>query len=78
MNNEPVAWGWYDLEIKRFFPHWDENLMENKEGCIPLYTHPAKTITEIIEKNKPEIEKANAYIKLLEDEIAILRKAQEK
>ena len=39
MNNEPVAWGWYDLEIKRFFPHWDEDLMENKEGCIPLYTH---------------------------------------
>jgi hypothetical protein len=42
MNNEPVAWGWYDLEIKKFFPHWDEDLMENKEGCIPLYTHPAK------------------------------------
>jgi len=44
--NEPVAWGWYDLEIKRFFPHWDEDLMENKEGCIPLYTHPAKTEDE--------------------------------
>ncbi len=48
MNNEPVAWGWYDLEIKRFFPHWDEDFMENKEGCIPLYTHPAKTLTEAI------------------------------
>jgi len=46
MNNEPVAWGWYDLEIKRFFPHWDEDLMENKEGCIPLYTHPTKTEDE--------------------------------
>jgi hypothetical protein len=46
MNNEPVAWGWYDLEIKRFFPHWDEDLMENKEGCIPLYTHPVKTLTD--------------------------------
>jgi len=46
MNSEPVAWGWYDLEIKRFFPHWDEDLMENKEGCIPLYTHPAKTLTD--------------------------------
>jgi hypothetical protein len=40
---------------------------------IPLYTHPAKTLTEIIEKNKPEIEKANAYIKLLEDEIKALK-----
>jgi hypothetical protein len=40
---------------------------------IPLYTHPAKTLTEIIEKNKPEIEKANAYIKSLEDEIKALK-----
>ena len=32
-----------------------------------------KTITEIIEKNKPEIEKANAYIKSLEDEIKALK-----
>jgi hypothetical protein len=45
-NNEPVAWGWYDLEIKRFFPHWDEDFMENKEGCIPLYTHPIKELTD--------------------------------
>ena len=44
--SKPVAWGWYDLEIKRFFPHWDEDLMENKEGCIPLYTHPVKTLTD--------------------------------
>jgi hypothetical protein len=33
----------------------------------------AKTLTEIIEKNKPEIEKANAYIKSLEDEIEALK-----
>jgi hypothetical protein len=46
LTDEPVAWGWYDLEIKRFFPHWDEDLMENKEGCVPLYTHPAKTLTD--------------------------------
>jgi hypothetical protein len=39
----------------------------------PLYTHPAKTITEIIQKNKPEIEKVNAYIKSLEDEIKALK-----
>ena len=40
-----------------------------------LESHPVK---DIIEKNKHEIEKTNAYIKSLEDEIAILRKAQEK
>ena len=38
----------------------------------------ANPVKDIIEKNKPEIEKANAYIKSLEDEIEILRKAQEK
>lgn len=43
---KPVAWGWYDLEIKRFFPYWDEDLMENKEGCVPLYTHPIKELTD--------------------------------
>ena len=84
MNNEPVAWGWYDLEIKRFFPHWDEDLMENKEGCISLYTHPAKTLTdqEILLftgfKDNPydifiEYEKED----LIEFARAILRKAQE-
>ena len=33
----------------------------------------ANELTEIIEKNKPEIEKVNAYIKSLEDEIAALK-----
>jgi hypothetical protein len=85
MNNEPVAWGWYDLEIKRFFPHWDEDLMENKEGCIPLYTHPAKTLTdeeieefayafELWQLNNPD--KALEGIK--DFARAILKKASEK
>jgi hypothetical protein len=85
MNNEPVAWGWYDLEIKRFFPHWDEDLMENKEGCIPLYTHPAKTLTdEEIEEfayafqlwqlHNPD----KALEGIMDFARAILRKAQEK
>jgi hypothetical protein len=47
---KPVAWGWYDLEIKQFFPFWDENLMENKEGCIPLYTAPRELSDEEINK----------------------------
>ena len=78
MNNEPVAWGWYDLEIKRFFPHWDEDLMENKEGCIPLYTHPAKTLTdeEIWELAQPHGDLAWQDC-TLEFARAILRKAQE-
>jgi hypothetical protein len=80
MNNEPVAWGWYDLEIKRFFPHWDEDLMENKEGCIPLYTHPAKTLTDeeiievwnVLEDTNSAEHDAKVFAR------AILRKAQEK
>jgi hypothetical protein len=93
MNNEPVAWGWYDLEIKRFFPHWDEDLMENKEGCIPLYTHPAKTPTLVLDGNRvyPTVkeltdEEITACIDESEPDTAdmirfakaILRKAQEK
>jgi hypothetical protein len=82
MNNKPVAWGWYDLEIKRFFPHWDEDLMENKEGCIPLYTHPVKTLTVTLDDCvKAELEQDVGYggdLDLLEFAKAILRKAQEK
>jgi hypothetical protein len=78
MNNEPVAWGWYDLEIKRFFPHWDEDLMENKEGCIPLYTHPVKELTdeEIDEVAQALIDDCS-YCSL-HFARAILRKVQEK
>jgi hypothetical protein len=80
MNNEPVAWGWYDLEIKRFFPHWDEDLMENKEGCISLYTHPAKTLTdeeiaEVFDNTFKVRDFDDAFLKFAK---AILRKAQEK
>jgi hypothetical protein len=71
MNDKPVAW----IDFIEESNVYDLNV--SGRG-IPLYTHPAKTLTEIIEKNKPEIEKANAYIKSLEDEIAILKKAQEK
>jgi hypothetical protein len=73
MNNESVAWGWYDLEIKRFFPHWDEDLMENKEGCIPLYTHPVKELTD--EEITNLFRAASDHIEFAR---AILRKAQEK
>jgi hypothetical protein len=75
--NEPVAW-LLQTETAHQFTFKEPTIVPQNVFPIPLYTHPAKTITEIIEKNKPEIEKANAYIKSLEDEIAILRKAQEK
>ena len=78
MNNEPVAYVdsvWVnrpdlamDLGIGKMFSR-----CQLSDHQIPLYTHPAETLTEIIEKNKPEIEKANAYIKSLEDEIEALK-----
>ena len=56
--------------------------MENKEGCIPLYTHPAELTDEEID------ELANKYLYVLNDvpyandikdfARAILRKAREK
>ena len=68
MNNEPVAWGWYDLEIKRFFPHWDEDLMDNKEGCIPLYTHPVKEQDESFDRTASHMAGEYVSYKNLTDE----------
>jgi len=47
MNNEPVAW--IDKETGCFvYSQYDyEDLDEHgKDGLIPLYTHPAKTLTD--------------------------------
>ena len=47
MNNEPVAW--MDEETGCFvYSQYDyEDLDEHgKDGLIPLYTHPAKTLTD--------------------------------
>jgi len=44
MNNEPVAWVDFEGEvIPKEFVKWFKD-----EGytCIPLYTHPAKTLTD--------------------------------
>ena len=48
MNNEPVAW-MTDEGVFEYYP--DQRLYVNKQKVIPLYTHPAKTLTdeEIIE-----------------------------
>jgi hypothetical protein len=79
MNNEPVAWMLLGLEDRK--PKLiNLQVIEHLEGTwIPLYTHPAKTLTD------EEIwELAHPYGDLawqdctLEFARAILRKAQEK
>ena len=47
MNNKPVAW----MTENRYLITKDENLAniikeKGKEPIIPLYTHPAKTLTD--------------------------------
>ena len=84
MNNEPVAW--MDEETGCFvYSQYDyEDLDEHgKDGLIPLYTHPAKTLTdeEIIEVFESPFH-PNTTSKINDEVIAfaraILRKAQEK
>ena len=82
MNNEPVAWigknelqfGFTDTRVTNEKESWDD---------IPLYTHPAKTLTD-----EEITELANEYLcyilqdyettNVYEFARAILRKAQEK
>jgi hypothetical protein len=69
--NKPVAWMHPTNELAISVKARHANV--GTSNWIPLYTHPANIIAEILEKNKPEIEKANAYIKSLEDEIKALK-----
>jgi hypothetical protein len=75
MNNEPVAWAREDGVIAFF-----EKPEVDKQGFkwFPLYTHPAKTLTdeEIKEvwMNRP----VNTAEGVIDFARAILRKAQEK
>jgi len=93
MNNEPVAYGKY-LEEHDYWVTASGIIPNPKEGYVPLYTHPAKTltdeeITEVIKK----IASNNEYVYSLYEDFegiefsrvgifefsrAILRKAQEK
>jgi hypothetical protein len=82
MNNEPVAWMW---RMKNSDNRWElsfnKPMTEQFFDTEPLYTHPAKTLTdeEIIEVhvNTPFID---GYLNknLIVFARAILRKAQEK
>jgi hypothetical protein len=79
MNNEPVAWRKSETDSEGQYFVYREEEPRWLEGYIPLYTHPAKTLTdeEILELwdwNSGEILATD----LLDFADAILRKAQEK
>ena len=85
MNNEPVAYGKY-LEEHDYWVTASGIIPNPKEGYVPLYTHPAKTLTdEKIEVYKEALEKlarlgnGDEYGNSIGNDIAIdaLRKAQE-
>jgi hypothetical protein len=78
MNNEPVAWmlvdkSWNDFCRYSSYP---------SEGAIPLYTHPAKTLTDeeiqAIAKESYVWNTGKQEWSEVEFARAILRKAQEK
>jgi len=77
MNNEPVAWFEQDPDMKSVWYQADKDA----PNAIPLYTHPAKTLTD------DEIRhiQAQCHLKnvgydnfIMRFARAILRKAQEK
>ena len=77
MNNEPVAWLVQYKDRHEFMWSKPEHLFEAL-ACEPLYTHPAKTLTdeEIIEIwSGMETDTGEQNIAFAR---AILRKAQEK
>ena len=85
MNNEPVAWMCpTGLEYKQRATDfmYNDALYDKKLNWIPLYTHPAKTLTdEEIEEVFQEIIKQPNFMMLGDTQRfarAILRKAQEK
>jgi len=82
MNNEPVAW-------MQTFTQEYKGVTETKHAVnierigindIPLYTHPAKTLTdeEILEIAQPMFEDARYPSTALDFARAILKKASEK
>ena len=83
MNNEPVAWGMLDSE-GGIYDSISPEEHDREEGAydIPLYTHPAKTLTD------EEILNIAHQIRLLDKQTAddghlyfaraILKKASEK
>jgi hypothetical protein len=83
MNNEPVAWGMLDKD-GGIYDSISPEEHDREEGAytIPLYTHPAKTLTdEEISQVYKEVSEPFGEKRLYEIHDfarAILRKAQEK
>ena len=76
MNNEPVAW--INRHMDDGWLSWDKD--SNADSSTPLYTHPAKTLTDE-EIEKLWFENVNTAFTLIQVKgfaKAILRKAQEK
>jgi len=75
MNNKPVAWMYKDEENAMVAFRRDTLPFD----AIPLYTHPAKTLTdeEIIEVYEDMLGVASARSSAIEFARAILRKASE-
>jgi len=79
MNNEPVAWiDPYDLEGLPYRDCW-VNGQEHKNS-VPLYTHPAKTLTdeEILDIWYAMKDGSNNWTRYVDFARAILKKASEK
>jgi hypothetical protein len=75
MNNEPVAW--INKEDGNLFVDWDKNPYAQEH--FPLYTHPAKTLTdEEIQQIWLEFDARNTNDWFIAIARAILKKASEK
>ena len=75
MNNEPVAWFEQDPDMKSVWYQADKDA----PNAVPLYTHPAKTLTdeEILEIAKEKGWQGDLRF-LINFAKAILKKASEK
>ena len=78
MNNEPVAYGKY-LEEHDYWVTASGIIPDPKEGYVPLYTHPAKTLTdeEIDAISDEVVNLIDTYAGRREFARAILKKASE-
>jgi hypothetical protein len=89
MNNEPVAWFEQDPDMKSVWYQADKDA----PNAIPLYTHPAKTLTDediakVVHELNQKARTPDRWVTAMEigaetiiqlrDELTILRKAQEK
>ena len=78
MNNEPVAWMMENPQNTSAYLTFEKPTREMKisHQAIPLYTHPAKTLTD--EEIEEVMYKCDWAYDPVEFARAILRKAQEK